>query len=768
MEKKRSFSDLIKKKSKNKTFRNVVISLFILIIALTVFLTVYVVDGLPSLEELENPKTQLASNVYDRNGQIITQFFRLEKRREIELDSVPKYLVDALIATEDTKFYSHWGVNLERFAKAMFKTFFLGKKEGGSTITQQLAKNLYGFKGKNESKFETLVRKIREWITAVQIEKNYTKDEILEMYLNTSYLGRGAYGVSTAARTYFKKRIQELTLPECALLIGLINLPGKYDPARNYEAALRKRNQILANMVEHESLTESEFNKLKQTAINLPEFTELNSFGETIAPHFAEYIRRQVEKEKDEYGFDPYEDGLAIHTTLDLKMQAFANNAVQKHLEEFQKLFDKYWKWEKHQDILYDKLNKAIKSLPKYISARSSYEKEQIYNYYYNDSAFIDSCKQAWQKIEVGFVVLDVKTGEVRAMVGGRNMKNGRGLNHVTQILRQPGSAFKPVVYTTAIENGLYPAYPILNEPFTDVDGWSPRNFESDEYGGYVTLRNALKESLNLVSARLILENYAELWKIGKVAKDLGINSKLNLYKSISLGTSEIKPIELASAYATLANRGVYIQPLSIKRIEDKNKMLISSYKPETREAVSEETAYIMLDMLRTVIKEGTGQKVRWMYNFYRDCGGKTGTTQDYRNAWFAGATPQLAGVVWVGFDDERISFEGPGAYGQGSKAALPIWGQFFKDVYEQMNLPEETWEMPASGEVTYMDFCMESITKFGIPKIYGADCNSGKLTDLIKMKDIPDGTNRRDSSYIPRNVNKFTDSVSHEAIEIR
>lgn len=728
----------------------------------SIFFMKYVFDGLPSLDELENPRTQLASNIYDCNGEIIAQLFRLEKRREVELDSVPRHLVYALISTEDTKFYSHWGVNLERFFKAMFKTFLMGKRQGGSTLTQQLAKNLYNFKDENESKFGTLVRKIREWITAVQIEKNYTKNEILEMYLNTSYLGRGAYGISTAAKAYFNKNVSELTVLESALLVGLFNLPNRYDPAKNYDLAFKKRNQILYNMVEEDYLNESEFERLKMQPIQLYEYKEYEGVGNSIAPHFAEYVRRKLENERSKYNFDPYEDGLSIYTSIDARMQKLANKAVLTHLSEFQPIVDRSWNWNNHKDILNDKLDKAIKSMAVYKQAQNITDKNQIYNAYSNNKEFVDSLKHLWTRVEVGFVVIDVKTGEVKAMVGGSSMKNGRGLNHVTQILRQPGSSFKPIIYTVALDNGLQPASPILNQPFTH-EGWSPRNFESDEYGGYVTLRNAIKKSLNLVSARLVIEGHAELWKIDRLAKNLGIKNDMPLFPSLSLGTGEVRPIELAGAYATFANRGIYHEPYSIKRIEDRNKMVIATYKTQTKEALSEETAYLMTDMLRTVINHGTAIRVRAYHNFTRDCAGKTGTTQDYRNAWFAGYTPQYAAVVWVGFDDERISF---GSFGQGSRAALPVWGYFMKEMYDELKLPDERFELPASGDVDYVNYCADAINR-GILRPYSSDCG-GILTDIARIRTSSNNYEERRDTNIRREKYIYEDSTSHEAFEIK
>jgi penicillin-binding protein 1A len=341
---------------------------------------------------------------------------------------------------------------------------------------------------------------------------------------------------------------------------------------------------------------------------------------------------------------------------------------------------------------------------------------------------------------------MDPKNGEIRAMVGGRDQKFLYGLNHATQIKRQPGSAFKPIVYSVAIDNGLYPAYPIKNESF-NYNGWSPQNFEGTT-GGYVTLRHALAESLNLVAARLIIEGHAQLWKIGRFAEKMGIKSKLDLYPSIALGTSVISPLELTDAYATLANHGINNEPISILKIANKDDVPIESFTSYASEAIPEETAFIVTDMLRTAIDAGTGASARGRYNFHRPAAGKTGTTQGFTDAWFVGYTPQLCGGAWVGFDDQRIAFNGE--YGQGARAALPIWAIFMHDVYERLNLPVEDFKAPASGNVIAVKFCRESIFESGEPRVFSPDCQGGSLTDIINIKDIPSGSSGyiRDTSY--------------------
>ncbi|MDF1612096.1 penicillin-binding protein 1A [Stygiobacter electus] len=725
------------KKNKNSMKKLWIIITSAVLISFTLFM-LYIIEGLPSLQQLESPKTQLASNVYSIDGELIGQYFK-QNRVEVSIDSIPPHVINALIATEDKNFYSHWGVDLQRFLKAMIKNIFLFKREGASTITQQLAKNLYELKGKKENTFGTIVRKLREWITAVQIEKTYTKKEILEMYFNISYFGHGAYGIYMASKIYFNKSVNQLTIPDAGVLVSLLKNPRGYDPFERYENSMKRRNLVMQNMLDDEYITEEQYEKYKLEPIKLSYKKIEEGISGSLAPHFLEYVRQQLEKLSDKYGYDLYEDGLNIYTTLDSRMQKIAVKAVQTHLSNFQKRFDAAWRWEKYKDILNETVDRTIKNSIEYKSASTPQEKQSIYQKLINNKAFIDSIKNDEKTIEVGFLAIDTKTGEIRAMVGGKDQKFMYGLNHVTQIKRQPGSAFKPFVYAVAIDNGLYPAYPILNQRFSYNDGsaklWSPQNFDG-KTGGYTTLRWGLAESINIIAARLIIEDYAPLWKIGRFAERMGIKTKLDLVPSIALGSSVVSPIEIISAYATLGNKGIYNEPISILRIEDKDGVLIDKFTNISHEAIPEETAYIVTDMMKTVVDQGTGAASRSVYNFRRPAAGKTGTTQEFSDAWFIGFTPQITAGVWVGFDDHRIKFGG--SFGQGASAALPIWAIFMHDVYEQLNLPLEDFTEPASGNVVPVTFCRESIYELGQPRLISNDCKTGGITDIINKKDIP------------------------------
>ncbi len=760
-----------KQKSKKRSkgiLLGILLGLGVLVIAVIYWFVQLVSADLPSLNQLENPKQELSSNVFSQDGKLIGSFF-VQNRVETPYDSIPKVAIQALVATEDRKFYEHWGVDVERFIKAMIKNIVMGRREGGSTITQQLAKNLYSFKGRRETLFQTGVRKIREWITAVQIERNYTKQEILQMYFNESYFGNGTYGIGMAAKTYFNKRPKDLTVPEAALLVAQLKSPAYYNPVRHYNRALARRNLIMHNMVAVGYLTEKEYERLSRLPIKIAMEKIRKGFKSELAPKFLEFVRQQMSSLSKKRDFNLYKDGLTINTTLDSRMQQLARDAVDEYLPKLQKMFDESWDWKEHQE-LYDKIvDENIKGSSNYKNATSAEEKIRIYHKLKNNIPFIDSILSAKTKVQVGVVVLDPKTGDIKALIGGRDKQDYYGLNHVTQIYRQPGSCFKPIIYTAAIENGLYPAYPILNQRF-DYNGWSPQNYNKDT-GGFMTLRDGLRKSKNIIAARLVIEGHVELWQIGKLARRLGIKSKLDLYPAITLGATQVTPLEMVSVFSTLANKGIYIEPSSIKQVEDKDGILIANFIPKSREAISVGTDYIITNMLQSVINAGTGYHVRSVYGFDVPAAGKTGTTQNFADAWFIGFTSDLVCGVWTGFDDQRITFKD--MKGTGAKCALPVWALFMKKVYEQkddFNLTGDNFQMPEDGSVAYVDFCKESIYEYGNPRLVSDDCNSGVVTDLIKVEDIPPPFNyERDAEVkLFDKYMYFDSSGTHRAIEIK
>lgn len=688
----------------------------------------YVVSGLPGLEELENPDPHFATKVYSVDGELVGQFY-IENRIETDIDSLPKHLIEALIATEDRKFYDHWGVDLDRFVKAMVKNIFTFSREGASTITQQLAKNLYQLKGAKENLFDTGVRKLREWFTAIQIERTFTKKEILELYLNISYFGKGAYGVETAAQIYFNKKADELTVPESALLIALLKSSVFYDPEKRPERAKQRRNIVMYNMVQQEVLSSSEYEKFKREPIVLARGQKVNL--KTVAPHFLEYIRQEMQQliADKRISADLYRDGLTIYTTLDYQMQLIANKVSKEHLAEYQALFNKNWKWEKNNALLKSLVERAARNSNLYRSAETDSEKQRVLNLLKNDPEFVDSVKIAEATVQVGFVVTDQSSGEIRAMVGGENQDFLYGLNHVTQIRRQPGSSFKPIVYAVAVDNGCSPEQLFENQIF-EYEGWSPRNSDG-EYGDFMTLREALARSVNVIAGRLTTSDYAPPKQVVQLAKDMGINSELRAFPSIALGTSEITPLELAGAYGTIANGGIYMKPFSILRVEDRNGIVIYETRPQKKNVLSPRTAAIVVDMMQDVVNWGTGAGARRY--FHRPAAGKTGTTQAYSDAWFGGFTPQLLGVVWVGFDDHRVKFSG--WYGQGAKAAMPIWAKFMAETYKTLNLPLKYFDIPSG--VAYAEFCKYAVSQ-GVPALANETCPE-VISDIIDTENPPE-----------------------------
>ncbi len=652
---------------------------------------IHLFSGLPSLEQLENPKPELATNVYSIDGVVLDRYFIINRSR-VTLDEVPDHLIQALLLMEDRKFYRHWGIDVDRVIKQTVKNVIDMRVRGGySTLSQQVARNLY------LTQEFTIARKLREAITAVQIERTYTKDEILEMYLNIVFFGRGTFGIASAAQMYYGKIPADLTLSESALLIGLLPGPALYDPFNHPERAKNRRNLVLSIMYDQGAISEEVYHQTRNEEIFLRERDIHAVTG--IAPHFVEYVRRQLSRLSEQYGFDLYRDGLHVYTTLDSRMQQHANRAVEEHLEQYQANFTRRWNWNtrKNREILQIALNQSIRDHDDFRRATTAESRDSIRTALMNDTTFVNDVKKRSTKIETGFVAIDPKSGHILSMIGGSDFRTFRyGLNRAVQIQRQSGSAFKPFVFTVAIDNGYAPSYELLNQPVVmQVAGnqqWRPTNADGT-FGGRNTMREGLARSINLIAVRAILE-IAPVSEVIQYSRRMGITSTIPPYPSISLGTSELSPLEITSAYGVFANEGIHVEPISILRIEDKDGNLIADFSPNRREVLSRETAYLMTDMLVDVIDGGTGIAVRNFFNY--PAAGKTGTTQDFADAWFVGYTPQITAGVWVGFDDRRVTFH-DWSDGQGSRAAMPIWARYMKYVYEDrtIGLPVEYFNRP-------------------------------------------------------------------------
>jgi penicillin-binding protein 1A len=668
------------------------------VILFTIFTVVFVVGAyilylsqtLPSLSELENPELQEASKIYSDDGVLIDRFY-LQNRTIVSIDSLPPHLIEALVAIEDRKFYDHWGVDVPRIFQAFVKNIINMdlSREGASTITQQLAGNLY------VGREVTLNRKIREAMTAISMERTYTKKEILAYYFNTVYFGKGAHGIEAAARTYFDKSAKDLTLNESAILVGLLKSPAKYDPIEHPENSMQRRNVVFYAMMEEGFISQDEYALLKTDPIKTT-YKKQEAVSESIAPQFSEYVRQLLQKKAETYGYDLYRDGLKVYTTLDTRFQKYGERAITEHLKAFQKSFNNYWSWRNNQSILNDAIDRNIKFSEEYKNATTEDQRKKITDVMRKRESFIDSVKQQTLSVQVAFVVIEPRTGEIKAMVGANpNMRYKYGLNRVTQMKRQPGSSFKPFVYAVALNNGYSPGYMISNDPIrVNMGGsiWSPKGGGT---GGMVSMRLGLTKSINVIAVRTAMD-VAPIDQVIQLSHNMGIKSELPNYLSLSLGAGEVTPLEMTNAYATFANDGIWVEPIAIKRIEDRHGNLIEEFLPETKEVMSEGVAYMMSDMMEDVINEGTATTVR--NYFHRPAAGKTGTSQNNTDAWFVGYTPQFVCGVWVGFDDARIKM---GSFGQGGVASAPIWGRFMKYLYsnEDFDFPIAYFLMPDDVE---------------------------------------------------------------------
>lgn len=673
---------------------------FFILTAITSFIAYNsVVYGLPSLEQLENPKQDFATQVFTADGELLDHFYKY-KRVSLPFDSIPKHFINALIATEDKTFYDHWGVHVKRILNAMIKNVMGGRiKEGGSTITMQLARNLY-FSQEN-----SFSRKLREAMTAIAIENTYTKEEILAMYSNTVAFGRGTYGVQVASQVYFDKNPSELSLSECAFLVSLLKAPEHYNAIDDYDKALTRRNLVLGLMKEQSYINEGMYYAAIDEPITLSK-NKINPKGsEYLAPHFVEMIRQNLGKDNSMKDHDIYRDGLMIYTTLNTKIQKYAKEALEEHLNEYQKIFSKSFSWNNNQTVLSDLINKAIRSNPEYVSA-SEDKKSSIDKKLRKNRNFIDSIKNSATTIQAGLVVMDPSTGEVLALVGAspKFMNENRdakySLNHVTQIKRQPGSSFKPFVYASALIEGLEPTSTIECGPFTykmaSGEVWSPSGSSDCGAGERKTLTAALAASINTVAARLITEHTTPQ-KVIELASRMGIKSSLMAVPALSLGAGgDLTPFEMVNAYGTFINEGIYVEPYYVKRVEDQfGNLLIDKRRSTTiRDALKPKYAHQMVRLMSGVVNSGTASEIR-KYLIGVDAAGKTGTTNDYADAWFVGYTPQLVAGIWVGFDDRRITFTG--GYGYASKAAAPIWGKMMAKIYNDPGLPykQRTFSFP-------------------------------------------------------------------------
>jgi len=648
---------------------------------------------LPSLEQLENYDPDLVTRIYSIDGKVLNELF-VQKRVFVELFNIPTHMQNAVIASEDRRFYEHWGLSVRSVARAIgINILSLSYRQGFSTLTQQLARNLYKAIGFEDS----ILRKIKEVITAVQIERTYTKDEILEMYLNTVHFGHGTYGVEAATKRFFGKESKDLSVDESALLVGLLPSPASYSPVRHPEKARKRRNTVLRLMKEQGYITHSEHAQYR--AMTLESVTDEPTRG--LAPYFTEYVRRLLEKEDDALGINIYRDGLKIYTTLDSRLQELAEKIILDAII-------------KSQEILNNRIINNQEEFER-LGHLTIYEEDSVKMMMQGEAQLYKDLR-AKLLVQTAFVAINPKTGGIMAMIGGRPDYHDQ-YNRAVQAKRQPGSVFKPFVYTTALENGYTVSQQLLNQPVVlnvqNTDGswvkWKPQNYGGST-GGLTTLREGIRKSLNLISVRIVQQDYAPAEQVKRTAQRMGISTDIRAVDAIALGTSEVIPLEMVAAYAAYANKGVYSKPIAITKIEDRYGNIIREYHTAQYEVLSEETAFLMTSLMQTVMDRGTGGSARWKYNFTRPAAGKTGTTQGWSDAWFVGFTPQIAAGVWFGVDDYQVSL---GKGQDGSKAALPSWAQFMRVSHKTLELPRVNFQKPSG--IIVSEIC--SVSKMGSRK---------------------------------------------------
>ena len=696
--------------------------LCVLVLAFIFFLFIGWFSEIPSFEMLENPNSIQVSEVISDDGEVIG-YIGLENRSNVTYDQLSPNLINALVATEDARFYNHSGIDVRSLGRVFFKTI-LGRNEssgGGSTVTQQLAKNLFKMRDLNKE-HGMVVTKLSEWVTAVKLEHTYSKQEILTMYFNTVDFGSNAFGVKTAARIFFDKTPDSLDVDEAAILVGLLKAPTTNSPVLHPENCKARRDVVLSQMKNYGYLSDEDYQKYKEKPINMSHYTP-QSHNDGLAPYLREYVRNYMKdwckhhrKANGEY-YDVHRDGLRIYTSIDSRMQRYAEEAVKEHFsKEIQPAFDRELKnrngnpfcqdeirdAKKFKQMQDNALKQAMKNSDRYRALRSEGMSESEIRADFDKKVKMriftwngpkDSVMSPWDSLlyckkflNAALMSVEPGTGYVRAYVGGINYRFFKYDN--VQSRHQVGSTFKPFVYTMAIQDlGMYPCTEVPNtEVCFEVPGradWCPKNSSHQREGQMVTLKWALANSINWVSAYLIKQGSPE--QVVSIARKMGVRSPIDAVPSICLGVSELSVYEMAGAMATFANKGEYVEPVIITRIEDNKGRVLESFTPHRSPAISEATAYMMLVLMKGVVHSGTGTRLNYKYhlnNYSTAIAGKTGTTQYNADGWFIGITPRLATAVWTGGDNHHIHFRNM-TYGQGAAQALPIFGHYMEKVYK-------------------------------------------------------------------------------------
>ena len=702
---------------KSNAIRNlwIVFGSMLLLLILFFFCVAKGVFGtMPSFEELENPRTNLATEIISADGKILGTYY-VENRSNVRYSELSPFMPEALISIEDERFTEHSGIDEKALFRVAFGVLTGNKKGGGSTITQQLAKNLFP-RGENLSKPKLVLRKFQEWITATKLEHNYSKEEIIAMYLNTVAFGHNAYGIRAAASTFFDKKPIEMNIEECALMAGVVNAPTRYSPVRNPESSKGRRNLVLRKMAENGFITQAECDSISQIPLDMSHFS-IKDHNSGQATYFREFLRGELNEwaknttRADGTPYNIYRDGLRIYTTIDSRMQKYAEDAVKEFMgKELQPMFYSHWKGYRNapfSNLTADEIDHILETAMK---------RTDRYRNLKNEGVPIDSIKAEFKRpvpmtvfswkgpidtvmtpmdsiryykwfLQASLISIESHTGHVKAYVGGLDYRFFK-YDHVTQARRQVGSTFKPFLYSLAMQEGEFtPCTRIPNIPYNiqleDGKFWSPGN-AGGHVGEEITLKFALAQSNNWVSAYL-MNRFGPNAVIAQ-ARRMGVESPIDAVPAICLGVCDLKLIEMVGAMSTFANQGVYIKPMFITRIEDKNGNVIQRFSSEESEAMSEVTAYKMVELMKGVVQSGTGIRLRSTYGFTNPIAGKTGTTQKNSDGYFMGITPDLTTGVWVGAEDRSVHFRST-KLGQGSHTALPIWAMYMKKVYADKSL---------------------------------------------------------------------------------
>ena len=702
---------------KSNAIRNlwIVFGSMLLLLILFFFCVAKGVFGtMPSFEELENPRTNLATEIISADGKILGTYY-VENRSNVRYSELSPYMPEALISIEDERFTEHSGIDEKALFRVAFGVLTGNKKGGGSTITQQLAKNLFP-RGENLSKPKLVLRKFQEWITATKLEHNYSKEEIIAMYLNTVAFGHNAYGIRAAASTFFDKKPIEMNIEECALMAGVVNAPTRYSPVRNPESSKGRRNLVLRKMAENGFITQAECDSISQIPLDMSHFS-IKDHNSGQATYFREFLRGELNEwaknttRADGTPYNIYRDGLRIYTTIDSRMQKYAEDAVREFMgKELQPMFYSHWKGYRNApfsnltaDEIDHILETAMKRTDRYRNLKNEGTPFDSIKAEFNrpvpmtvfswkgpiDTVMtpMDSIRYYKWFLQASLISIESHTGHVKAYVGGLDYRFFK-YDHVTQARRQVGSTFKPFLYSLAMQEGEFtPCTRIPNIPYNiqleDGKFWSPGN-AGGHVGEEITLKFALAQSNNWVSAYL-MNRFGPNAVIAQ-ARRMGVESPIDAVPAICLGVCDLKLIEMVGAMSTFANQGVYIKPMFITRIEDKNGNVIQRFSSEESEAMSEVTAYKMVELMKGVVQSGTGIRLRSTYGFTNPIAGKTGTTQKNSDGYFMGITPDLTTGVWVGAEDRSVHFRST-KLGQGSHTALPIWAMYMKKVYADKSL---------------------------------------------------------------------------------